>query len=111
MIDLVRLPKAELHIHIEGTLEPEMIFAMAARNGVDLAFTSVDALRAAYSFTDLESFLRLYYQGMAVLQKTQDYYDLTAAYLERAPARKAFVTRRSSSIRKRTSTAVSRSRP
>ncbi len=86
MIDLVRLPKAELHIHIDGTLEPEMIFAMAARNGVDLAFTSVDALRAAYSFTDLESFLRLYYQGMAVLQKTQDYYDLTAAYLERARA-------------------------
>jgi adenosine deaminase len=84
MIDALRLPKAELHIHIEGTLEPEMIFEMAARNGVALAYPSVEALRDAYRFTDLESFLRVYYQGMAVLQKTQDYYDLTAAYLKRA---------------------------
>jgi adenosine deaminase len=86
MIDVVRLPKAELHCHIEGTLEPEMIFELAARNGVALAFANVDALRDAYRFTDLQSFLRLYYQGMAVLRTTQDYYDLTTAYLKRASA-------------------------
>jgi adenosine deaminase len=86
MIDVIRLPKAELHIHIEGTLEPEMIFAMAARNGVALKFPNVEALRDAYQFTDLQSFLNLYYQGMAVLRKTQDYYDLTTAYLKRASA-------------------------
>jgi adenosine deaminase len=86
MIDVIRLPKAELHIHIEGTLEPEMIFAMAARNGVTLKFANVEALRDAYRFTDLQSFLNLYYQGMAVLQKTQDYYELTTAYLKRASA-------------------------
>ena len=72
MIDVVRLPKAELHVHIEGTLEPEMIFEMAARNGVALTYPSIEALRDAYEFTDLESFLRVYYHGMAVLQKTQD---------------------------------------
>jgi adenosine deaminase len=86
MIDAVRLPKAELHCHIEGTLEPEMIFELAARNGVELAFPTVEALRDAYKFTDLGSFLRLYYQGMAVLQTTQDYYDLTTAYVKRASA-------------------------
>ena len=86
MIDVFRLPKAELHCHIEGTLEPEMIFELAERNGVKLAFPSVEALRDAYNFTDLQSFLRLYYQGMAVLQTTQDYYDLTTAYLKRASA-------------------------
>jgi adenosine deaminase len=86
MIDVVRLPKAELHVHIEGTLEPEMIFELAARNGVAPAYPSVEALRDAYRFTDLESFLRLYYRGMAVLRTTQDYYDLTTAYLKRACA-------------------------
>jgi adenosine deaminase len=86
MIDVVRLPKAELHCHIEGTLEPEMIFALAERNGVKLAFPSVEALHDAYKFTDLQSFLNLYYQGMSVLKTTQDYYDLTAAYLKRARA-------------------------
>jgi adenosine deaminase len=86
MIDVVRLPKAELHCHIEGTLEPEMIFALAERNGVKLAFPSVEALHDAYKFTDLQSFLNLYYQGMSVLKTTQDYYDLTAAYLKRASA-------------------------
>jgi adenosine deaminase len=86
MIDVVRLPKAELHIHIEGTLEPEMIFEMAARNGVSLAYPSVDALREAYRFEDLGSFLRLYYQGMSVLQTERDFYELTAAYLHRARA-------------------------
>ena len=62
------LPKAELHVHIEGTFEPELIFALAERNRVALPYQSVDALRAAYQFTDLQSFLNLYYAGMAVLR-------------------------------------------
>ena len=77
------LPKVELHVHVEGTLEPEMMFAMAARNGVDLPFDSVDDLRAAYEFTDLQSFLDLYYQGAEVLQTQGDFRDLMAAYLGR----------------------------
>ena len=77
------LPKVELHVHVEGTLEPEMVFAMAARNGVDLPFDSVDDLRAAYEFTDLQSFLDLYYQGAEVLQTQGDFRDLMAAYLGR----------------------------
>ena len=77
------LPKAELHLHIEGTLEPEMMFAIAARNGVALGYPSVEALRAAYRFDDLQGFLHLYYQGMAVLLEEQDFYDLTLAYIER----------------------------
>ena len=80
------LPKAELHLHIEGTLEPELMFALAARNGLDLPYDSVEALRAAYDFGSLQDFLDLYYQGMAVLQREQDFYDLTWAYLERARA-------------------------
>lgn len=86
MIDAIRLPKAELHLHIEGTFEPELIFAFAQRNGVPLAYADVDALRAAYRFTDLQSFLDLYYAGMAVLREEQDYYELTLAYLRRAHA-------------------------
>ena len=78
------LPKAELHLHIEGTLEPEMLFELAGRNGVELPFTDEAAVRAAYSFTDLQSFLDIYYQGAAVLQTEQDFYDLMAAYLRRA---------------------------
>ena len=81
-----RLPKAELHLHIEGTLEPEMIFALAERNGVDLAYESIDDLRAAYAFTDLQSFLNLYYAGASVLITEEDFYDLTRAYLERVRA-------------------------
>ncbi len=81
-----RLPKAELHLHIEGTLEPEMLFELAGRNGVLLPFEDEAAVRAAYSFTDLQSFLDIYYQGAAVLQTTQDFYDLMAAYLRRAHA-------------------------
>src|SRR6185312_10121459 len=66
--DLLRaMPKAELHIHIEGSLEPELIFALAERNGVRLAYDSVEALRAAYAFTDLQSFLDIYYAGASVL--------------------------------------------
>ena len=80
------LPKAELHLHIEGTLEPEMMFDLAARNGVDLPFSSVEEIRAAYEFTDLQSFLDIYYQCAAVLRTEQDFYDLMAAYLRRAHA-------------------------
>jgi adenosine deaminase len=77
------LPKVELHLHIEGTLEPEMMFDLAERNGVDLPFATVDEVRAAYEFSDLQSFLDIYYQGAAVLQTEQDFYDLMWAYLER----------------------------
>jgi adenosine deaminase len=81
---LQQMPKAELHIHIEGSLEPELIFALAKRNNVALAFESVDALRAAYAFTDLQSFLDIYYAGASVLLTEQDFYDMTRAYLVRA---------------------------
>jgi adenosine deaminase len=77
------LPKAELHLHIEGTLEPEMMFDLAARNGVKLRFPTVEALRAAYAFTDLQSFLDIYYEGAAVLRTEQDFDDLAWAYLAR----------------------------
>ena len=80
------MPKAELHIHIEGSLEPELIFALAARNGVALPYASVDALRAAYAFTNLQSFLDIYYAGASVLLHEQDFYDMAWAYLERAAA-------------------------
>jgi adenosine deaminase len=83
--DLIqRLPKSELHIHVEGSLEPELLFSLARRNGVQLAHASVEALRRAYRFTRLQDFLDLYYQGMSVLQTEQDFYDLATAYLERA---------------------------
>ena len=80
------LPKAELHLHIEGTFEPELIFEIARRNNIDLDFASVEALRAAYRFADLQEFLDLYYTGAAVLIEERDFYDLTAAYLARARA-------------------------
>lgn len=80
------MPKAELHIHIEGSLEPEMIFKLAQRNGVALPYASVEALRAAYAFTDLQSFLDIYYAGASVLLKEQDFFDMAWAYLERAAA-------------------------
>ncbi len=81
-----RLPKAELHVHIEGTLEPEMMFELAERNGVDFPFASVEEVKAAYDFADLQSFLDIYYQGAEVLVTEQDFYDLMLAYLERAHA-------------------------
>jgi adenosine deaminase len=81
-----RMPKAELHIHIEGSLEPELIFALAQRNGISLAYPSVDALRRAYAFHDLQSFLDIYYAGASVLLTEQDFYDMTSAYLGRAHA-------------------------
>lgn len=83
---IARLPKAELHLHIEGSLEPEMLFALAERNGVDIPFASAEEVRAAYSFSNLQDFLDIYYQGMSVLLHEQDFYDLTWAYLERAKA-------------------------
>lgn len=85
--ELIRLlPKAELHLHIEGTLEPELMFKLAERNGVALLYASVDALKDAYQFEDLQSFLDLYYAGAGVLVTQQDFYDLTWAYCERAHA-------------------------
>ncbi|TAK87738.1 MAG: adenosine deaminase [Aquabacterium sp.] len=80
------MPKAELHMHIEGSLEPELIFALAQRNGVGLSYPSVDALRAAYAFTDLQSFLDIYYAGASVLLKEQDFHDMAWAYLLKAKA-------------------------
>jgi adenosine deaminase len=80
------LPKAELHLHLEGTLEPELMFRLAARNGIVLPYANVEAARAAYDFTDLQSFLDLYYAGCAVLVTEHDFYDLTWAYLQRASA-------------------------
>ncbi len=78
------VPKAELHIHIEGSLEPELIFALAARNGVALAYDSVESLRAAYAFSDLQSFLDIYYAGASVLLREADFYDMAMAYFRRA---------------------------
>ncbi|ELS53143.1 adenosine deaminase [Streptomyces viridochromogenes] len=80
------LPKAELHLHIEGTLEPELAFELAARNGVELPYADTEELREAYRFEDLQSFLNLYYELMAVLRTEQDFADLTDAYLARAAA-------------------------
>ncbi len=81
---LARAPKAELHMHIEGSLEPELIFALAERNGVKLPYASVDVLRQAYAFTDLQSFLDIYYAGASVLLHEQDFYDMAWAYFEKA---------------------------
>jgi adenosine deaminase len=80
------LPKAELHLHIEGTLEPEMMFRLAARNKISLPYPSVEALREAYDFENLQSFLDLYYQGMGVLRTETDFYDITWAYLTKVHA-------------------------
>ncbi len=85
MFELIQaLPKAELHLHIEGTLEPELMMELAQRNQVELPFSSVQEIRAAYQFTDLQSFLDIYYAGAQVLIHEQDFYDLTWAYLQRA---------------------------
>ena len=83
---LCRMPKAELHIHIEGSLEPELIFALAQRNGVALNYPNVDALRAAYAFSSLQSFLDIYYAGASVLLKADDFHDMAWAYFLRAKA-------------------------
>jgi adenosine deaminase len=87
MLDFVnQLPKAELHLHLEGSLEPELMFRLAYRNDIHLPYKDVDALKAAYQFANLQDFLDLYYQGAAVLQTQQDFYDLTWAYLLRCKA-------------------------
>jgi adenosine deaminase len=83
---LKRMPKAELHIHIEGSLEPELIFKLAQRNRVSLPYADVGALRRAYAFKDLQSFLDIYYAGASVLLKEEDFFDMAFAYLERAAA-------------------------
>lgn len=80
------LPKVELHVHLEGTFEPELMFAIAARNGIALPYRTVDEVRAAYRFTDLQSFLDIYYAAAHVLMKEGDFYDLTWAYLQRMHA-------------------------
>jgi len=80
------LPKAELHLHIEGSLEPELMFALARRNRVAIPFASVEAVRAAYNFSNLQDFLDIYYAGADVLRVEQDFYDLTDAYFARAAA-------------------------
>jgi adenosine deaminase len=85
-IDLRALPKAELHLHIEGTLEPELMFTLAERNRVPLPYPDVDAVRRAYVFADLQSFLDVYYEGCSVLVTSEDFADLTRAYLARAAA-------------------------
>jgi adenosine deaminase len=83
--DRIRLmPKAELHLHLEGTLEPDLVFALAARNGVRLPYASPEALRAAYDFANLQEFLDLYYIGCGVLRTERDFFDLAMAYVERA---------------------------
>lgn len=90
MTDLARfvagLPKAELHLHLEGSLEPELMFALARRNKIDIPFKSVEEVRAAYSFSNLQDFLDIYYQGAAVLRTEEDFFDLSMAYLRRVHA-------------------------
>jgi adenine deaminase len=87
LVEFVRsLPKAELHLHIEGTLEPEMLLALGRRNGVDLPCSTAEECRAKYRFHDLQHFLDLYYEGVAVLVTEQDFYDLTTAYIRRVAA-------------------------
>ena len=78
------MPKAELHVHVEGTLEPELKFALAGRNAIELPYRSVEEMRAAYDFDDLPSFLRVYYEGMSVLRTEADFHDLATAYFEKA---------------------------
>jgi len=78
------LPKAELHMHLEGSIEPELMLELASRNDISLEWTSAEALRKAYEFNNLQSFLDLYYAGCKVLVKEQDFFDMAAAYLQRA---------------------------
>jgi adenosine deaminase len=84
MIDVMRLPKAELHLHIEGTLEPDLMFRLARRNDVALPYPDVESVRRSYVFSDLQSFLDIYYQACAVLVQEEDFFDLTIAYFRRA---------------------------
>jgi adenosine deaminase len=84
MIDPITVPKAELHLHIEGTLEPELMFELARRNGVELPYADTEAVRRAYEFTNLQSFLDVYYRACSVLIHERDFYELTTAYLAHA---------------------------
>ncbi|MCK4827798.1 adenosine deaminase, partial [bacterium] len=77
------LPKVELHLHLEGSLEPELMFELAQRNSIELPFKTVEEVRRAYEFSNLQDFLDIYYQGANVLQKEQDFYDLVWAYLKK----------------------------
>jgi Adenosine deaminase len=86
------LPKAELHLHLEGSLEPELLFALAERNKIALPWSDVETLRKAYAFNNLQEFLDLYYQGADVLRTSQDFYDLTWAYLLRCKAQNVIHT-------------------
>lgn len=86
------LPKAELHLHLEGSLEPELLFALAERNRIELPWQDVETLRGAYAFNNLQEFLDLYYQGANVLRTEQDFYDLTWAYLQRCKAQNVIHT-------------------
>ena len=83
---ITMIPKAELHLHIEGTLEPELLFALARRNNIALPFATVEEVRVAYDFNNLQDFLDIYYQGASVLMREEDFYDLTRAYLSKAHA-------------------------
>lgn len=87
-MELIRHIPTELHIHIEGSLEPELMFAIAERNNVTLPYDSVEALRATYEFSNLQSFLDIYYAGTRVLLYHQDFYDITWAYLQRCADQK-----------------------
>ena len=104
------MPKAELHIHIEGSLEPELIFAMSQHNAVALNYPTVEALREAYIFDDLQSFLDIYHAGTAVLRTEQDFYEMTSAYLARARADNVLLPRFSSTPRPIPATARARKR-
>ena len=104
------MPKAELHIHIEGSLEPELIFALAQRNDVRLPYASVEALRSAYAFNNLQSFLDIYYAGASVLLHEQDFYDMARAHLARA-ATTTWCMPKSFSTRKPIPRGASPSRP
>ena len=86
------IPKAELHVHIEGTLEPELIFKLASRNKINLKFKSIEELKKAYNFHGLQSFLNVYYEGLKVLQKPEDFYELTWMYIEKARKQKVLHT-------------------
>ncbi len=101
MIEAMHLPKAELHVHIEGTLEPEQIFEFAHRNGMKLKYPDVDTLRRAYEFSDLQSFLDVYYEAVSVLRTARDFEDIARAYLVRARAQRVRHAE-ISSIRRRT---------
>ncbi len=84
LVDFIAgIPKAELHLHLEGTFEPELMFAIAKRNGLKIKYNSVEELKSAYNFNNLQEFLDIYYSGADVLVEERDFYDLTWAYLEK----------------------------